>query len=427
MFNKRYLTTKKIWISFLSFIAVVGTVKLFHVIKMDFPEKSDVMDLVRGASKHLIAKNKVVKANLLPSNTSPKEILIFGDISVIESWFELSVMVKCFRGSNGVKQCPVFCPKYNSSINLSLGSKTSDYKNKNAIVFGLSPFTLLRNHGEVTNIKNPKFPPNVLTVFYSMECPYRIHKWIWRIPDGKYHVTMTYLTGSNITVPYAYYKPFEKEKVPNKRNFADGKTKLIAWMGSNCVKEVFWPRMEFIHRLQSHVPVDTYGKCGNLTCLPRLSKKCVNMLQQYKFYLAFENSECHEYLTEKFWASSLQNDVVPIVYGASREDFKKFAPENSYIHVGDFKNVKELASYIKLLDENDHLYNKYFDWKTKGTVVNVYPQMEPSYFCEVIPFLDRNLERKPLKDSIWYNSCRSKIKHKFDPKNIGSFDNWSSW
>lgn len=49
--------------------------------------------------------------------------------------------------------------------------------------------------------------------------------------------------------------------------------------------------------------------------------------------------------------------------GARPEDYKRSAPEHSYIHVEDFAEPKELAMYLHKLDQNDDLYNEYFQWK----------------------------------------------------------------
>ncbi len=40
----------------------------------------------------------------------------------------------------------------------------------------------------------------------------------------------------------------------------------------------------------------------------------VSLLSEYKFYLAFENSFCEDYVSEKFW-NALRRSVVPIVMG----------------------------------------------------------------------------------------------------------------
>ena len=37
--------------------------------------------------------------------------------------------------------------------------------------------------------------------------------------------------------------------------------------------------------------------------------------KKYKYYLAFENSNCVDYITEKFW-DSLKHKLLPIVMGA---------------------------------------------------------------------------------------------------------------
>ena len=66
--------------------------------------------------------------------------------------------------------------------------------------------------------------------------------------------------------------------------------------------------------------VDIYGKCGNLTC-QHGNASCLEMLEaDYKFYLAFENSNSKDYITEKFFVNSLQNNVIPIVMGAMPKD-----------------------------------------------------------------------------------------------------------
>ena len=85
------------------------------------------------------------------------------------------------------------------------------------------------------------------------------------------------------------------------------------------------------------------------------------MLQtEYKFYLAFENSNCKDYITEKFFVNGLGNNILPIVMGARPEEYAKVAPHNSYIHVDQFKGPKELAEYLHELDTDDEKYNQYF-------------------------------------------------------------------
>nr|CAD2155546.1 unnamed protein product [Meloidogyne enterolobii] len=79
----------------------------------------------------------------------------------------------------------------------------------------------------------------------------------------------------------------------------------------------------------------------------------------HMFYLAFENSVCKEYITEKFW--NLKHLIVPIVL--SRRVFNNTKiPDNVYIAVDDFNNVEELAKYLLYLQKNETAYLKYFEW-----------------------------------------------------------------
>ena len=58
--------------------------------------------------------------------------------------------------------------------------------------------------------------------------------------------------------------------------------------------------------------------------------------RDYKFYLAFENSLCRDYVTEKFY-NPLLFSTVPIVYGEA--DYEAIgAPTNSYIDVKHFSS-----------------------------------------------------------------------------------------
>jgi len=85
------------------------------------------------------------------------------------------------------------------------------------------------------------------------------------------------------------------------------------------------------------------------------------MGRDYKFVMAFENSLCWDYVTEKFFYN-INFDIIPVVLDL-HGNYERFAPPKSYINALDFSSVKELADYLKVLDQNDTLYNEYFWWK----------------------------------------------------------------
>ena len=105
----------------------------------------------------------------------------------------------------------------------------------------------------------------------------------------------------------------------------------------------------------------------------------------YWFYLAFENSNCPDYITEKLWRI-LDLPVVPIVMGGG--NYRRDAPPHSVIDVNDFPHVKALASYLNFLMENPvrfrfttRSYYKYI--KLTETWNSVYPFTERIFeiFC----------------------------------------------
>ena len=119
----------------------------------------------------------------------------------------------------------------------------------------------------------------------------------------------------------------KKFKKPNMKS----KNKLIFWIVSHC--ETDNKREEYAKTLNKYIPVDIFGKCKwketlNET-LDNGEQDYYKLQQHYKFYLAFENSNCYDYLTEKFFRT-LGHGLVPIVLGG-KNNYKKFAPPKSYI------------------------------------------------------------------------------------------------
>ncbi|XP_065575058.1 glycoprotein 3-alpha-L-fucosyltransferase A-like [Artemia franciscana] len=282
-------------------------------------------------------------------------------------------------------QCPV--------SSCSLSGRKSDALTADAILFKDS--FIFPKH---------KKPLNQVWIMYMLESPLNT-------PRVKYqnviNWTATYRMDSDVMAPYEswqYYNP-EIKSLPQTVNFAANKTKKVAWFVSNCAAKN--NRLEYAKELQKHFEVDIYGGCGTKTC-PRKNKDCFAMLQKdYKFYLAFENSNCRDYITEKFFVNGLMNGILPIVMGAPKEDYEKAAPANSFIHVDDYSSPKELAEYLKALDADDSLYNKHFEWRGTGEFINTY------FWCRLCAMLHLN----PLPEKVytdydeWWKgklSCTSK-------------------
>lgn len=229
-----------------------------------------------------------------------------------------------------------------------------------------------------------------------------------------YNMSMTHRFDSDFRVPYGAYNDTPPENPDDfVKDWTKGKTKLAAWMASNC-KLTSWPRSEFVHNLSKLIPIDMFGKCGGKEC--KNGDECRKILRNYKFYFALENQHCRDYITEKFWYNALCNDVVPIVFGAARSEYEKVAPPHSFIHLDDFSSMEQFLDYIKLLDNNPGLYNSYFDWKKHGTVrrITLREEYTKSLICDISTTLKVKKDSDEaynfrMREDFWVDSCQLNV------------------
>eukprot|EP00058_Branchiostoma_floridae_P015848 XP_002601336.1 hypothetical protein BRAFLDRAFT_82754 [Branchiostoma floridae] len=204
------------------------------------------------------------------------------------------------------------------------------------------------------------------SVWLSTECP-NYPSINFETYRGVFNWTITYRADSDSLGGwgslYETYQRLKDEGVDPMKDYTEGKKKLAVWFISKCNTQA--NRIAYATELVKHMHVDVYGGCGKNDVCAKWKIKCMpKVIRQYKFYLAFENMKCKEYITEKFWRNALENDVVPVVLGANRSDYERLAPPHSFIHVDDFTSPKELANYLKMLDQDKDKYNAYFKWKT---------------------------------------------------------------
>ena len=133
------------------------------------------------------------------------------------------------------------------------------------------------------------------------------------------------------------------------------------------------------------------------------------MEREYKFAIAFENSLCVDYVTEKLYRQAALN-IVPIVLDV-HGNYARFAPRHSYINALDFPSVQHLAEYLKLLDGNDTLYNEYFWWKRHYAIRKSEPDFQRG-LCRLCSRLHGPTQPKTNYDDItyWWNNqsdCKS--------------------
>ena len=205
---------------------------------------------------------------------------------------------------------------------------------------------------------------NQYWIFTIFESP--IHTYYTWLPKYRYafNLTLSYKRNSDLYLPHGSVIPKDNITRSTVPLDAVNRTKLILWYVSNCGPAL---RRNYAEELSKYVPVDIFGQCGKVDpCREQNNNQTctVETKLKYKFYLAFENSRCPEYITEKFWFS-LKQRIVPIVLGPKIADYEKVAPPHSFIHVDNFTSPKHLAEYIKYLDKNDEAYYEYHMWRNK--------------------------------------------------------------
>ena len=179
--------------------------------------------------------------------------------------------------------------------------------------------------------------------------------------DGAFNLTTSYRRDSDIPRPFGnlnkalidarfYAEDVEDEETGEKKKIyharqtgeehiaevlslktKSGEGNHTAWMVSNCdATRGAVVRQQYVARLVDHgLKLDGYGECFDNVLVDspwaRVSQKGYQwgLFAKYKFYLAFENSiHCNDYMSEKMWRNSLQQGLVPVIYGPHPDDVK---------------------------------------------------------------------------------------------------------
>lgn len=114
-----------------------------------------------------------------------------------------------------------------------------------------------------------------------------------------------------------FYWKLNKSFDENFDFFSEKKYGVVAGLISNCGAGT--RRLDYINELKKYIPVKLFGACGE--ACPKVSQltgkeaNCKFIIgTEYKFFLAFENSICKDYITEKFF-NMLSYNIIPVVLG----------------------------------------------------------------------------------------------------------------
>jgi len=214
----------------------------------------------------------------LPANRTVKQILAVGKFN--------------FEGLREGQQHFESCPIQECRVTLSLASHLADV----LLITEMTYFNWFQY------LPKPLHQIWIAQHWESAEHD-RIKTWLVR----RYiNWTVSYRRDSTIAISYGKYARIMTAKTELQPvDYSAGKTKQVAWLVSNCHAKN--NRLEYAHELAKYIDVDIYGACGTLTCNRTGPDSCHNLLvKNYRFFLAFENSNCKDYITEKLYHAALQ-------------------------------------------------------------------------------------------------------------------------
>ena len=122
--------------------------------------------------------------------------------------------------------------------------------------------------------------------------------------DGLFNLSMTFLLSSDAPFLYGEYQERERPmELPAweamTEEWFSSKRREVAWSVSHC--ETSSRREDYVRQLNQSMPINVYGKCPEWSPIasPSFEEFFQIVKADYKMYLAFENSLCQDYITEK--------------------------------------------------------------------------------------------------------------------------------
>ena len=188
-------------------------------------------------------------------------------------------------------------------------------------------------------------------------------------------------------------------------------------------------RNDYVKAIDAKIGVVSLGSCLNNAKWPDCNgTPCskVEAIRPYKIHLAFENGDSPGFVTDKIY-HAFAAGVLPVWMGT--RDVAETVPKGSYIDVAEFNTPDDVANYLKLVLENETLYNSYFEWKYKPLdpeyVRNNRVLWTESAFCRVCHYVDtlqRGLgwdhqrQRSLTHSTVGHNRWRNHLKLNYPPK-----------
>ena len=243
-------------------------------------------------------------------------------------------------------------------------------------------------------------PPHQVWIYFNHESPQET--FYYPSSPDVINWTMTYHRSSDYPCMYGsmrsgqYRGGFDPSK-----NYLEGKNKTVLAVISNCYAASAVARLKYVNTLAKYVDIDVLGSCGKGKC-----DGCLDRIGDYKFYLAFENAYCTDYITEKFYRNGLSFGAVPVVISGANLSNPAVAVSGSFIDATKYSRAKELADFLKKVGSDPKYYNKYFEWYSNYTISSP-SDVQNDALCQVCTALHRGdkLDQSYRSIGEWYKTA----------------------
>ncbi|XP_060591150.1 alpha-(1,3)-fucosyltransferase C-like [Ruditapes philippinarum] len=264
-------------------------------------------------------------------------------------------------------------PQYmNNFLKTDLLYKNCDYRNcmftkdakyvhsADALIFYIG----IRNKrmGVKPPLTEQKRNPNQIWIFTSNEPPEHYYNTDYFLSSWKntFNWSMLYRLDSDIPNPYGCLLLQTYESKRNYDLIFQSKDKNALWIVSHC--HVSSERRLYVNNMIKYgFDVDIYGGCSSDGL--KISKNELDLLiPRYKYFLAFENSICNDYISEKFFQNYNHSWIILVRGGA---DYHKLLPKETFINTADFLNVSSLVQYLIEVSNDREIYENYLRKKDR--------------------------------------------------------------